>query len=344
MELGKKIRQLRFRAGLTQEQLAQRLGIGPQSVSKWENDVAMPDICALPLLAEVFGVTIDDLFDLTTQQRLNRIENRLDTEEELPQDVFSEYEGFLKGLLASEQYKQRANSLLAFLYWHRMNAMAQKVRVYAKDAIRMEPGVKDCQWTLNMAENHSCWDWNMSNHSRAVEFYREIVDANPGCRLPYMYLIDNLIADHRADEAESFLERMSRLEDANPVMVRVYGAHIALARFDENKADAIIEQLGKEYPEDEVYLFEAAQYYAKKGEYEKAISLYEKDFEVDAQRPRFTDALDAIKDIYEIMGRYAEAAGTCDRMIELLKNEWHMTEETALKNAHKEKARLLEKV
>ncbi|MBR6498305.1 MAG: helix-turn-helix transcriptional regulator, partial [Clostridia bacterium] len=42
MELGKKIRLLRFRAGLTQEQLAQKLGIGPQSVSKWENEVAMP--------------------------------------------------------------------------------------------------------------------------------------------------------------------------------------------------------------------------------------------------------------------------------------------------------------
>ena len=36
MELGKKIRQLRYKAGLTQEQLADKLGIGPQSISKWE--------------------------------------------------------------------------------------------------------------------------------------------------------------------------------------------------------------------------------------------------------------------------------------------------------------------
>ena len=69
MELGKKIRQLRFKAGLTQEQLAERMGVSPQSVSKWENAVAMPDITALPLLAEVFGVSIDDLFDLTAEQR-----------------------------------------------------------------------------------------------------------------------------------------------------------------------------------------------------------------------------------------------------------------------------------
>ena len=48
MEMGKKIRQLRFKAGLTQEQLAEKLGISPQSVSKWENAVAMPDITTLP--------------------------------------------------------------------------------------------------------------------------------------------------------------------------------------------------------------------------------------------------------------------------------------------------------
>ena len=107
MELGKKIRQLRFKAGLTQEQLAEKLGIGAQSVSKWENAVAMPDITALPLLAEIFGVTIDELFDLTTEQRLNRIENRMDAEEELPADVFREYESFLQSELKNEKNQQR---------------------------------------------------------------------------------------------------------------------------------------------------------------------------------------------------------------------------------------------
>ena len=96
MELGKKIRQLRFKAGLTQEQLADQLGISAQSVSKWENNVAMPDITSLPLLAEILGISIDDLFDLTVEQRLNRIENRMDVEDELPQDVFWEYEEYLK--------------------------------------------------------------------------------------------------------------------------------------------------------------------------------------------------------------------------------------------------------
>ena len=227
MELGKKIKQLRFKAGMTQEQLADKLGIGPQSVSKWENAVAMPDITTLPLLAEIFGVTIDDLFDLTTEQRLNRIENRMDAEEELPADVFREFEDFLQNELKGEN-KARATELIAYLYWHRSNADAKRATRYAKEAITRAPGEKNCQWILCKTEGHTVWDWNMGNHSKAIDFYREQVKANPDVTLPYMYLIDNLLADHRADEAERWLDRYSALEKAHPVMKQVYRAYIAL--------------------------------------------------------------------------------------------------------------------
>ena len=346
MELGKKIKQYRFKSGLTQEQLAEKLGIGAQSVSKWENAVAMPDITTLPLLAETFGISIDDLFDLTTEQRLNRIENRMDAEEELPQDVFWEYEEFLKGQLFSEEHKKRATELIAYLYWHRMNAEAQKAARYAKDAIPRAPEEKGCQWILNRAENHVVWDWNLSNHSRAVNFYRELVESNPDTALPYMYLIDNLIADHRADEAEHWLERYCALKKANPVMKRVYRAYIALARFDEPTADRIMEEMLAEQAENSAALFETAQYYARKCNYEKAIDCYERAFAADTRRPRFTDELMGIADIYEIIGDYANAAKTYDRIIELLEKEWGLTEETdsSVTAAKREKARLFARV
>ena len=129
----------------------------------------------------------------------------------------------------------------------------------------------------------------------------------------------------------------------NPILVEIYRAHIALARFDEPTADRIIEELGKKYPEDFVYLFEAAQYYAAKCSYEKAIALYEQSFELETRRPRFQDELMGIADIYEIMGDYRKAAETYDRIIDLLENEWGFTEEVELQNARKKKAKLLEK-
>lgn len=342
MELGKKIKQLRFKAGLTQEQLADKIGIGAQSVSKWENSVAMPDITTLPLIAEVFGVSIDDLFDLTNEQRLNRIENRLDAEDELPRDVFAEYEEFLKTQLDDKQNGKRATELIAYLYWHRMEQYGRKASRFAKDAIRRTPGEKHCQWILNKTDGYAAWDWNMHNHTNAVEFFGEVVRANPDTLGPYYYLLDNLIADHRAQEAEAALKRMSALKDANPVLTEVYRAHIALARFDEPAADAIIEDLLAKNENDWVCLFEAAQYFAGKADYDRAIGLYELSFEKTDRRPRFQDELMAIRDIHKIRGDYAKAAETQGRIVDLLENEWGMTEEDDVKNAKTEQARLYE--
>ena len=345
MELGKKIRQLRFKASLTQEQLADKLGIGAQSVSKWENGLAMPDITALPLLAEIFGVSIDELFDLTTEQRLNRIENALDAQPELPSDIFREYESYLQAEMNDQENQKRATELLAYLYWHRCNSEAVKASRYAREAIRHAPQEKGCQWILSKTENHAIWDWNLANHSKAIDFYRQLVEDNPDVALSYMYLLDNLLADHRADEAEQWLQRYSKLEKAHPVMKEVYRAYIALARFDQPGADKIIEDLLAKQPEDDAVLFESAQYYAYKADYRKAIEIYEKAFAADQRRPRFTDALMGIADIYEIMGEYENAAKTYDRIVDLLENEWGLSEETDsyVTTAKKEKARLLAK-
>ena len=59
--LGKRIVANRRRLGITQDRLAEQLGITAQAVSKWENDQSCPDITMLPKLAEVFGITIDAL-------------------------------------------------------------------------------------------------------------------------------------------------------------------------------------------------------------------------------------------------------------------------------------------
>ena len=59
--LGKRITVNRKRLGLTQDQLAEKLGITAQAVSKWENDLSCPDISILPKLADIFDISIDEL-------------------------------------------------------------------------------------------------------------------------------------------------------------------------------------------------------------------------------------------------------------------------------------------
>ena len=62
MTLGARICALRKAQGMTQEQLAEKLSVTFQAVSKWENDIACPDVLLLPQIADVFGITTDELF------------------------------------------------------------------------------------------------------------------------------------------------------------------------------------------------------------------------------------------------------------------------------------------
>ena len=59
--LGHRIARLRLMKGMTQERLANIAHVSAQAVSKWENDQSYPDILLLPVLANTFGVTIDEL-------------------------------------------------------------------------------------------------------------------------------------------------------------------------------------------------------------------------------------------------------------------------------------------
>lgn len=60
--IGTKLAELRRAKGMTQEAVAEKLGVSAQAVSKWENDTSSPDITQLPKLADLFEVTIDALF------------------------------------------------------------------------------------------------------------------------------------------------------------------------------------------------------------------------------------------------------------------------------------------
>ena len=59
IKLGEKIKSLRKQKNISQEVLANYLGVSFQAVSKWENDSTMPDVTMIPALASFFGVSTD---------------------------------------------------------------------------------------------------------------------------------------------------------------------------------------------------------------------------------------------------------------------------------------------
>ena len=62
--LGTMIAELRKQHGMTQLDLAEKMGVTDKAVSKWERDLSCPDINSLPKLAEILGVSVDELMQI----------------------------------------------------------------------------------------------------------------------------------------------------------------------------------------------------------------------------------------------------------------------------------------
>ena len=67
--LGARIAELRKRKGYTQEEFSDMLGVSPQAVSKWENDLSCPDIMLIPQIASIFDITTDELLTGKTPEK-----------------------------------------------------------------------------------------------------------------------------------------------------------------------------------------------------------------------------------------------------------------------------------
>ena len=75
--IGEQIAYYRRLNAMTQEELAKRLNISTQAVSKWEQKITSPDIMLLPELASIFNISIDELFGkkVNTEPVFNLVDN-----------------------------------------------------------------------------------------------------------------------------------------------------------------------------------------------------------------------------------------------------------------------------
>ena len=83
IKIGERIRLLRKKNDVTQDRLAEHLGVTPQAVSRWESGVCYPDMNYLPAIADYFSVTMDDLLCYTGVQKAARVKEYLEEVEHL---------------------------------------------------------------------------------------------------------------------------------------------------------------------------------------------------------------------------------------------------------------------
>ena len=77
MSIGSTIKRLRREKDITQEQLAEYLGITSRAVSQWECERAAPDISQISILCNIFGVSADSLLGIDIEQKEKRIDELL---------------------------------------------------------------------------------------------------------------------------------------------------------------------------------------------------------------------------------------------------------------------------
>lgn len=135
MNLGENLFQARKKKGLSQEAVAEKLGVSRQTISKWETDETLPDIRQAKKLAVLYGLTLDELIEFdadvqeiqevinkTTEETVNKVDWTKVWAEKYPilaryQDEVdvAGYEEQLEKLLANVEREYEYNSLDAFL-------------------------------------------------------------------------------------------------------------------------------------------------------------------------------------------------------------------------------------
>ena len=322
MELGKKIKQLRTNKGVTQEALANALGVTYQAVSRWENETTMPDISLLPQISVFFGVSIDELFEFTEESQYERIENMLNEKSSLTDMEFENAKCFLEKQLTKESDNINALKLLAWLYSHRAKSSNVQAVEYAKRALQLGDTSKSMNNILRDAYGSPHTDWNYRNRHELIAFYYEHLKTHSDDMRAYRYLLPTLVADGRTDEAKEVIEKIRTLE--KPELLFVFDAMILRREGKIKNAENLLNDMVKQFPDSWYTWAIVADFNADDCKYDDAISCYEKSFELQ-EVPRFTDSLEAIAHIYEIKGEYQKSISTYHRIIDLLKTDWNVT-------------------
>ena len=225
LTIGEKIALLRKEKNITQTELAEYLSLAPQTVSRWEVGNGAPEISLLPKIATFFGVSIDDLFGLTS---LTRAEDLVCKYSVLRDDrSFREAMEYLNAQLQTiDAARENGGSDDAELEADRDRLEAEKLhmwiqqgreafsRAYAiADAfVEKTEGRPDHPWYLRMRLQRNQLSIPMGKGREALAACKKDFEENPGETTLHLYL--SLLNDlHRYEEILSIKETESRVRD-----------------------------------------------------------------------------------------------------------------------------------
>ena len=319
MEMGKEIRRLRNDRGLTQEALAAALNVTAQTVSKWECGNSIPDVQLLPEIAIYFGVSIDQLFAMSPEQQMERIENHIYDRGMFTEAEERQLEQQLGVFAEDPALEGRAKLLLTKLY----NNQAEQYRLLAvemgKEAVEKTGGDHDAVSELANAWGSYMPDWNVRNHHALIDWFSDYCRRHPDNRAALMWLLDNLIDDRRLGEARSWLEKLARIDGS--FRTPMYRYLIALAAGEKDESEKQKRELEALADSEWCCALTLGDICTQRQEYDEAVAWYRRGQELQPS-PKFTDSATSIAHICEIRGDREGAIEAYREVLRLLKEDW----------------------
>ena len=311
LNLGTAIRRLRTERGMTQEELADYAGVSFQAVSKWETGTTTPDIALLPKLAVFFGVRIDDLFGITDEDELERVDYLLE-HERITDENFAYSKKVLDRALENRPDDVRVRRTYARLYL----AKNQRDRLAARSMLRQAMALSPADDELFLLYRQVCGGEH-DDFIRDCEPYLEKVSADS--RL-YELMIGALTERRYFDRAEAMIGTYET--NGHSAMAAVFRGDIALASGDTEKAVGFWETVDKS---DHKGQYEVGERFVKINDTARAVTAFERSFAA-ADVPRDLSAMYSLAFLHERLGNREKAKAAWQTILDVLASDWNTTD------------------
>lgn len=299
------LKKFRLAKGLTQEQVAEKLNVNSQTVSRWECGTTLPDVLTLPDLARLYEVTVDDFYKKSTVAYGNYAQRLASVYEDThnPEDFMRcclEYQKLMKdGELSTED-----KWLYGWIHMCMMNCCKDVAEEWLEKAVNDNPDDDPQNYQLACMQRMAFY-FKIGKGDKIIEEQREKGRLNPDNPREIDNLIIALSYAEKYDEAYAvFKEAISNFTD--DWRMYIHGGDIAkkLGKYDEamehyNKAGEI-----GSYFCDELYC--KASLYEDLGDYEKSVEMYMKIADTLRQRGYDVEADVAEKDAEEVKKKIKE--------------------------------------
>ena len=318
LKLGAAIKKLRTDKGVTQEALADYIGVSFQAVSKWETDTTMPDITLLPKLAVFFGVRIDDLFSVNTDDELERIDHIL-WHEGLTDESYSYAKHTLDSILRSNENDVGALKRYAQLYMiqnGKNNRAACKMLEKAMVSAPLDEQIFFIYRQICGGDNYSVRSGN-DGFIRVCEPYAKKYPENERLR---EQLADAMIEMRYFDRAEEYIALMRA--HGQSALADIFSGDIELAR--DNIASATALWLSVD-THDHKGQYEVGERFNRLGDYDSAIKCFENSFAA-AEVPRNLSAVYSLAFLYAKLGRNEKAIESWRLILDVLASDYKITD------------------